>query len=83
MSRRAALTITSWCDWTPHWKHCPSALSRESPPSVGLDDLLDETSTLQVALIRLDGVHTVVDSDHLNLTQIVDHIRSTRPDMLS
>ena len=58
-------------------------VAREPPDWVGLDDLLDETPTLQLALIRLDGVHTVVDSEDLNLTQIVDQIRSARPDMLS
>ena len=57
-------------------------IAREPPAWVGLDYLLDETPRLQVALVRLDGVHTVVDSDDLNLTQIVDQIRSARPDML-
>ena len=33
--------------------------------------------------MRLDGVHTVVDSEELNVTQVVDQIRSARPDMLS
>ena len=58
-------------------------IAREPPAWVGLDHLLDETSKLQAALITLDGVHTVVDSEDLNLTQIVDQIRSARPDMLS
>ena len=58
-------------------------IAREPPAWFGLDHLLGETSKLQAALIRLDGVHTVVDSEDLNLTQIVDQIRSARPDMLS
>ena len=58
-------------------------IAREPPAWVGLDYLLDEAPKLQVALIRLDGVHTVVDSEDLNLTQIVDQIRTARPDMLS
>src|SRR4051794_38646411 len=57
-------------------------IAREPPGWLGLDYLLDETPRLRVALVRLDGVHTVVDSDDLNLTQIVDQIRSARPDML-
>ena len=58
-------------------------IAREPPDWAGLDYLLDETPKLQVALIRLDGVHTVVDSEELNVTQVVDQIRSARPDMLS
>ncbi len=58
-------------------------IAREPPDWVGLEGLLDETPTLQVALIRLDGVHTVVDSEGSHLPQIVDQIRSARPDMLS
>jgi len=58
-------------------------IAREPPAWVGLEDLLDETPKLQVELIRLDGVHTVVDSKDLNLTQIVAQIRSARPDMLA
>src|SRR4051794_22802440 len=58
-------------------------IAREPPAWVGLDELLEETPALQAALIRLEGVHTVVDSERLDVTQIVDLIRSARPDMLS
>jgi hypothetical protein len=58
-------------------------VEREPLDWVGLDYLLDETPRLQLALSRLDGVHTVIDSEDSNLTQIVDQIRSARPDMLS
>ena len=58
-------------------------IAREPPGWVGLDHLLEETPKLQVGLVRLDGVQTVVDTEDLTLTQIVDRIRSARPDMLS
>ena len=56
---------------------------REPPGWVGLDHLLAETPELQAALAELEGVHAVVDTDNSTFTQIVDQIRSARPDMLS
>ena len=48
-----------------------------------LDYLLEETPRLQTELVRLDGVHVVVDAETSTLPQIVEQIRSARPDMLS
>ena len=56
---------------------------REPPGWVGLDHLLAQTPELQVALAELQGVHAAVDTENSTSTQIVDQIRSARPDMLS
>jgi len=57
-------------------------MARESPDWAGLDWLLEETPGLQLALADLPGVHAVLDSATLTLTEIVDRIRSARPDKL-
>lgn len=58
-------------------------IAREPPGWSSLEWLLDETPRLQDALAKLDGVHAVVNSEHLTPTQIVDRVRSARPDKLS
>jgi hypothetical protein len=58
-------------------------MAREPAGWAGLDWLLEETPGLQVALVELDGVHAVLDSENSTSTQIVDQIRSVRPDKLS
>ena len=58
-------------------------IAREPPGWAGLDYLLEETPQLQTELVRLDGVHVVVDTENSTLPQIVEQIRSARPDMLS
>lgn len=58
-------------------------IAREPAGWHGLDYLLEETPKLQTELVRLDGVHVVVDTENSTLPQIVEQIRSARPDMLS
>jgi hypothetical protein len=57
-------------------------IDREPPGWHSLGWLLEETPRLQGALAQLDGVQVALDSDKLSLTEIVDRIRSTRPDKL-
>ena len=58
-------------------------IAREPPDWFGLDWLLAETPKLQIALAELDGVHAVLDSENLTLTEVVGQIRSARPDKLA
>jgi hypothetical protein len=58
-------------------------IAREPPDWPGLDWLLAETPGLQAALAELDGVHAVLDSEALTLSEVVDQIRSARPDKLA
>ncbi len=58
-------------------------IDREPPDWSSLAWLLDETPRLQLALVELDGVHLVMDSEQLTLTEMVERIRSARPDKIS
>ena len=58
-------------------------IAREPPGWAGLDHLLDETPRLQDGLAALAGVHLAIGSDHATLPQIVERIRSARPDKLA
>ena len=58
-------------------------IAREPPDWPSLDHLLDETPGLQDALAKLDGVHLAISSEQATLPQIVEQIRSARPDKIS
>jgi hypothetical protein len=58
-------------------------IAREPPGWPSLDHLLDETPRLQDALAKLDGVHLVISSERATLPEIVEQIRSARPDKIS
>jgi hypothetical protein len=57
-------------------------VAREPPGWTELQWLLDQTPGLQEALAKIDGIHAVFDSDTLTVNEIVERIRSTRPDKL-
>ncbi len=58
-------------------------IAREPDGWSGLDHLLDESERLQAAMPSLEGVHVVLDSEHLTLAEIAKSIRAARPDVLA
>ncbi len=57
--------------------------AREPDGWFGLNRLLDETERLQAAMPSLEGVHVVLDSEHLTVAEITESIRAARPDVLA
>ena len=58
-------------------------LAREPPGWSSLEYLLDETPRLQDGLAELGGVHLVISSEQATVPQIVQQIRSARPDKIA
>jgi hypothetical protein len=58
-------------------------MAREPAGWSGLEFLLDATPGLQDGLAELDSAHLVISSEQATLAQIVDQIRSARPDKIS
>jgi hypothetical protein len=58
-------------------------IAREPPGWSSLEYLLDETPGLQAGLAELRGAHLVINSEQATVPQIVDQIRSARPDKIS
>jgi hypothetical protein len=58
-------------------------IAREPPGWSSLEYLLNATPGLQDGLAELRGVHLVISSERATPAQIVDQIRSARPDKIS
>ena len=58
-------------------------IAREPPGWSSLDHLLEETPRLQDGLAQLSGVHLAISSERVTLPEIVDQIRSARPDKIA
>lgn len=58
-------------------------IAREPHGWFGLDQLLDETERLQATMPSLEGVHVVLNSEHLSVAAITESIRAARPDVLA
>jgi len=57
-------------------------IGREPPNWSGLGHLLGETERWAVVLKELDGVHLRLDTERLDLDEVVARIRAERPDRL-
>ena len=57
-------------------------VEREPPGWFGLEHLLGEVEPLARSLAELDGVHLTLDTQELSLAEVVERIRSTRPELL-
>ena len=57
-------------------------IGREPPNWSGLGYLLGETERWAVVLKELDGVHLRLDTERLDLDEVVARIRAARPDRL-
>ncbi len=58
-------------------------VAREPDGWLGLGRLLDETERLQATMPSLGGVHVVLDSEQLTVTEIAEGIRAARADVLA
>jgi hypothetical protein len=58
-------------------------IAREPDGWFGLDYLLDETQRLHTTMPSLEGVHLVLDTEHLTVLQIMESIRAARVDVLA
>ena len=58
-------------------------IAREPDGWFGLGHLLDETERLQAAMPSLEGVHVVLDSEQLSVSEGTEAIRGARADVLA
>ena len=58
-------------------------IAREPDGWFGLDYLLDEMQRLHTTMPSLEGVHVVLDTEHLTVQQITESIRAARVDVLA
>ena len=57
-------------------------IAREPDGWFALDYLLDETQRLHTTMPSLEGVHLVLDTEHLTVQQLTESVRAARVDVL-
>ncbi len=57
-------------------------IAREPDGWFALDYLLDETQRLHTTMPSLEGVHVVLDTEHLTVQQLTESVRAARVDVL-